>query len=158
MKRTQTELAYLRSAVQNASSVGLVLILFDQLISDLKCAIAAMEARDVERRSAELKHGFLVLAQLQGSLDMENGKEAAVRFSRFYSAVRAAMMEAHLKASPEILVRQIGLLLSVRQAWQQVDKPNLGAAPAGAATSPNAVVQPAMSTEERASRTTDWTA
>jgi flagellar secretion chaperone FliS len=150
MKRTQTELAYLRAAVQNASSAGLVVILFDQLISDLKRAIAAMESRDVETRSAELKHGFLVLAQLQGSLDMENGGEAAVHFSRFYSAVRSAMMEAHLKASPEILIRQIGLLLDVRQAWQQVDMPNLGAAQAGA--------EPAVTTQEQRAMSTDWTA
>jgi len=33
-----------------------------------------------------------------------------------------------MKASPEILRQQIELVLDVRQAWQQVDKPNLGAA------------------------------
>jgi len=158
MKRTPTELAYLRAAVQNASPVGLVIILFDQLINDLKGAIAAIEKRDVETRSAELKHGFLVLAQLQGSLDVENGGQAAVHFSRFYSAVRAAMMEAHLKVSAEILVRQIGLLLDVRQTWQQVDQPNLSAGPAGAATSSNAVGQPAVATEEQGTAATNWTA
>ncbi len=157
MKRTQTELAYLRASVQNASSAGLVIILFDQLISDLKGAIAAMERRDVETRCSELKHGFLVLAQLQGSLDMKNGGKTAVHFSRFYAAVRAAMMEAHVKVSPEILVRQIGLLLDVRQAWQQVDRPNVGAA-AGAANASNAVAQPAVVTEEQGTRATDWTA
>jgi flagellar protein FliS len=158
MKRNQTELAYLRAAVQNASSVGLLIILFDQLISDLKRAIAAMESRDVETRSAELKHGFLVLAQLQGSLDMENGGEAAVHFSRFYSTVRAGMMQAHIKASPEVLVHQIGLLLEVRQAWQQVDKPNLSAAPAGAPTAANAVAQSTVAREEQGTRVSDWTA
>jgi flagellar protein FliS len=130
MKRTQTELAYLRAAVQDCSAVGLVIILYDQLIGDLKRTIAAMENLDVETRSAELKHGFLVLAQVQGSLDMENGGEAAKHLSRFYSAIRAAMMEAHLKVSPAILARQIELLFDVRQAWQQVDKPNLSAAAA----------------------------
>jgi len=158
MKRTQTELAYLRAAVQNASPVGLVIILFDQLISDLKGAIAAMEKRDVETRSAELKHGFLVLAQLQGSLNMEKGGEAAIHFSRFYSAVRAAMMEAHLKVSTEILVRQIGLLLDVRQAWQQVDPTNVSAAPSGAGTSSSAVMQPVVAKEEQGTTASDWTA
>jgi flagellar secretion chaperone FliS len=125
MKRSQTQLAYLRAAVQDASSVKLVMILFDQLINNLKGAMAAMETCDVEMRSAELKHGLLVLSQLQGSLNMENGGQAAINFSRFYSAIRAAMMEAHLKVSHEILLRQVGLLLEVRQAWQQVDVPNL---------------------------------
>jgi len=157
MRRTQTELAYLRATVQNASSAGLVIILFDQLICDLKRAITAMENRDVETRSAELKHGFLVLAQLQGSLDMENGGEAAVHFSRFYATVRAAMMEAHVKASPEILIRQIGILLDVRQAWQQADKTSLSAASAGAAASSKAAQAPVV-TEEQETIASNWTA
>jgi len=158
MKRTPTELAYLRTAVQNASSVGLVIILLDQLIRDLKGAIAAMEKRDVETRSAELKHGFLVLAQLEGSLDMANGGEAAVHFSRFYAEVRAAVLEAHIKASPEMLVRQIGLLLDVRQAWQQIDQPNLTATLARAAAPSSAVAQPPQMPEEQGRIASDWTA
>src|ERR1700733_13270818 len=109
MNRTQTELTYLRSAVQNASPVGLVIILFDLLITDLKKVIAAMQNGDVEKRSAELKHAFLLLQQLEGSLDMENGGDAAKHFSRFYSVVRSKLMEAHVKVSPEIVNSQIDL-------------------------------------------------
>jgi flagellar secretion chaperone FliS len=154
MKRTPTELAYLRATAQNASPVGLVIILLDQLILDLKRAIAAMERRDVETRCAELKHGYLVLAQLQGSLDKEKGGQAAENFSRFYSSVRASMMQAHIKARPDILVKQIGLLLDVRQAWQQVDKPNPPASKNAAA----ALATQASATEEGAVAARDWTA
>jgi flagellar secretion chaperone FliS len=159
MKRGQTELTYLRDSVQSASAVGLVIILFDQLIKDLKGAIEAIEIRDIEKRSAELKHGFLVLQQLEESLDMQNGGEAAEHFSRFYAALRASMMEAHVKVSPEILVRQIGLLLDVRQAWQQVDQPSLNSAPAGSTAASNGSVQPAISAEEQGTiAVADWTA
>jgi len=156
MKRNQTELAYLQAAVQNASPVGLVIILLDQLINDLKRAIAALESRDIEARSAELKHGFLVLAQLEGSLDMEKGGQAAINFSRFYSTVRVAMMKAHIKADPAILVSQIGLLLDVRQAWQQVDTPNITSSAGSAAG--NAPAQPPAATEEPRAAGSDWTA
>lgn len=57
---------------------------------------------------------------------MENGGEAAKHLSAFYSALRSKIFEAHLKASPEILKKQIEFVVDVRQAWQQVDKPNLG--------------------------------
>lgn len=124
MKRTATERAYMTAAVENASAAGLVVILFDLLINDLKNAIVAMESGDIEKRTAELKHGFLVLQQLQESVDMENGGEAAVHFSSFYSAIRCRMLEAQLKQSSEILSRQIELLLEVRQAWQQVSTPS----------------------------------
>jgi flagellar protein FliS len=135
MKKSQTELTYLRAAAQNATPAGLVIILYDLLIHDLEQAIAALADRDIERRTAEIKHSFLVLQQLEGSLDMENGGEAAKHFSAFYSALRSKIFEAQLKASPEILRRQVELVLDVRQAWQQIDKPNLG--PAYAAAEPD---------------------
>lgn len=134
MKKSQTELTYLRSAAQNSSAVGLVIILYDLLIHDLEQAIVAFADRDIERRAAEIKHSFLVLQQLEGSLDMENGGEAAKHFSAFYSVLRCKILEAQIKSSPEILRQQIDLILDVRQAWQQVDKPNLG--PAYAAAEP----------------------
>lgn len=136
MKKSQTELTYLRAAAQNASAVGLVIILYDLLVHDLKEAIAAIEDRDIERRSEKIKHSFLVLQQLEGSLDAEKGGEAAKHLAAFYSALRCKILEAHIKVDPEILRRQIELVFDVRQAWQQVDKPNLG--PAYATSEPAA--------------------
>jgi len=116
-----TELSYRRAAVENASPVGLVIILYDVLVRDLKRAIEAMRARDIEKRSTELKHALLVLQQLDGSLDMEKGGEAARNFSSFYAEMRRKIMEAQVKNGTETLERQIELLLDVREAWQQVD-------------------------------------
>lgn len=143
MKRTPTERAYLTAAVENASAAGLVVILFDLLVNDLKNAIAAMESGDIEKRTAELKHGFLVLQQLQESVDMENGGDAAKNFSGFYSAIQCKMLEAQLQKSPEILRRQIELLLDVRQAWQQVSAPPVTASTdsMGSPISPKSTLQ-----------------
>jgi flagellar protein FliS len=126
MRKSATELTYLRAAAQNASPIGLVIVLYDLLVRDLKQAISAFASGDIERRTAEIKHSFLVLQQLEGSLDMENGGDAAKHLSAFYSTVRCKILEAQIKADPDILRRQIELVLDVRQAWQQVDKPNLG--------------------------------
>ncbi len=124
MKKSQTELTYMRSAAQNATPAGLVVILYDLLVHDLEHAISAFAARDVERRTAEIKHAFLVLQQLEGSLDLEGGDAATQHLSRFYSSLRRNILAAQIKASPEILRQQIQLILDVRQAWQQVDQPN----------------------------------
>jgi flagellar protein FliS len=125
MKKSQTELTYLRAAAQNATSVGLVIILYDLLLHDLELAIAAFKDRDIEGRTKEIKHSFLVLQQLEGSLAKEGG-EAAKHLATFYSFLRSKILEAHIKASPEILRQQIELVLDVRKAWQHVEKPNLG--------------------------------
>ena len=121
MKRTATELAYVTAAVQNASPAGLVVILYDQLIKDLQGAIVAIQKNNVEERAAEIKHGFMVLQQLQESLNMDAGGDTAQHLSRFYTTVRAAMLKAHMDVSAEILQCQIQLLFEVRQAWEQVD-------------------------------------
>ncbi|MGB8011376.1 MAG: flagellar export chaperone FliS [Terriglobales bacterium] len=128
MKKSQTELTYLRAAAKDATAVGLVIILYDLLVHDLEQAIAAIATGDVEKRTAEIKHSFLVLQQLEGSLDHKNGGIAAKHLAGFYSALRSKILEAHIKVSPDILRRQIELVFDVRQAWQQVDKPNLGPA------------------------------
>jgi flagellar protein FliS len=115
----------MRTAAQDATPAGLVIILYDILVHDLEQAIAAFADRDIEKRTTEIKHAFLVLQQLEGSLNMADGNEPAKRLSRFYSALRRNILEAQIKASPEILRKQIELVLDVRDAWQQVDKPNL---------------------------------
>jgi flagellar biosynthetic protein FliS len=142
------------AAVENASAAGLVVILFDLLINDLKNAIAAIDSGDIEKRSAELKHGFLVLQQLQESVDMENGGPAATHFSNFYSTIRCQMLEAHLKISPQILKRQIELLLEVRQAWQEVSTAKPASAPVVESASPMASTGPTSDEEVAPS----WTA
>ena len=139
------------AATENASTAGLVMILFDLLINDLNNSIAAMEAQDIEKRTAELNHGFLVLQQLQSSVDMENGGEAAAHFSRFYSVIRCKMLEAQIKKDPAILRRQIELLLDVRQAWQQVSTPT----PAPATDSGTTTVSAGTQDEQS---TASWTA
>ncbi len=136
MKKNQIELTYLRAAAQNATAAGLVIILYDLLVHDLEQAIAAFADQDIERRTARIKHAFLVLQQLEGSLDKENGAEAAKHFGAFYSVLRSRILEAQIKGAPEILRKQIELVLDVRQAWHQVDKPNLGPAPATAELGP----------------------
>jgi flagellar secretion chaperone FliS len=107
-------------SAQNASPVGLVIILYDVLSSDLRRAIEAVKSRDIEKRSHALNHAFLVLGELEGSLNRENGGEAARLQVEFYSHIRAKVLEAQIKASAEILERQIELILDVRGAWEQL--------------------------------------
>jgi flagellar protein FliS len=154
MNPRQTELSYRRAAVQNASSVGLVIILYDLLMQDLRQAIEAIDKKDIEARSKAIKHSFLVLQQLEGSLDRDNGGEAAKNLSNFYSVMRARILQAHIKISSEILSEQIELLLKVRRAWQQVDPAN--PVPAAAPATPSD--QQAAAGADGETMTASWTA
>ena len=153
MNPTFSTLNYRRAAVQNASPVGLVIMLYDTLVGDLDRAIAAIEKGDIEERSSQLKHAAMVLQQLEGWLDMEHGGEAGQSLSNFYTFLRSKLMEAQFTQEPEILRNAISLVLEVRQAWQQVDCPTETAKPNIATAASNAYAVP---DEDR--QTSDWCA
>src|ERR1700758_1788645 len=91
--------SYREVAVRGASPVRLVICLYEQAIEDLRLAVIALEKGDIETRTRGINHALTVLAQLQGSLDMERGGEVARNLSRFYNLVRSGLTEAQLKQS-----------------------------------------------------------
>lgn len=113
---------YLHQAAAGASSVGLVILLYDRLVADLTRAIAAMEHGDVERRVPEINHAFLILGQLEGSLDSSQAPDAARTQALFYQVARNRILEAHIKSDRQMLEEQIKLFNDVRAAWEQVDR------------------------------------
>jgi flagellar secretion chaperone FliS len=134
MNPNRTQIAYQEAAVRNANAIELVIMLYDILARDLHGAIEAMEAGDIEARSTKLKHGFLALQQLEGSLPIDEGGDLAAGMSRFYSMLRAQMMEAQVQQDPAILRELIQLLFSVREAWVELN--NRQAATPQVATAP----------------------
>jgi flagellar secretion chaperone FliS len=121
MTVNRNQLAYQEAAVGNANPIELVIMLYDILARDLHGAIEAMEAGNIELRSAKLKHGFLALQQLEGSLNMDEGSEMATNMSRYYSMLRAQMMKAQIEQDGGVLKELVQLLFSVREAWVELN-------------------------------------
>ncbi|MGA9567408.1 MAG: flagellar export chaperone FliS [Candidatus Korobacteraceae bacterium] len=121
MNVSQSELSYRRAAVQAATSAGLVVILYDMLINDLRQAIAAMRAGSIQDRSDRLNHAFAVLGLLEGSLDRDKEAPAAENLSRFYAHLRRQLLAAQFQSNEQLLERQITLILDVQQAWRLAD-------------------------------------
>ncbi len=111
--------AYRQTEALTADPVGLVVILYDLLLKDLREAVLALAASDVERRASAIRHSLLVLQQLQGTLDMEHGGPVATNLEQFYNFTRAKLLEGQIKASSEIFEQQITFVVSIREAWQQ---------------------------------------
>jgi len=156
MNPKRTQLAYQEAAVRNASAVELVIMLYDILAHDLQSAIEAMKAGNIEARTAKLKHGFLALQQLEGTLKLEEGGEFATNLSRFYSMMRAQMMKAQTQQDPEILRELVELLFSVREAWVEVNSRTVGGTEANAQDSTPASHHSAGDSEQM--QTASWKA
>ena len=108
-------------AIEGASPIGLILVLFDLLVSDLRGAAAALRVGDIEARCKALNHGFLVLAQLQSWVDLKRGGEPAKILALFYSRLGSKMMEAGVKKSAAVLEKEIDTILMVRNSWQKFE-------------------------------------
>ena len=113
---------YQDSAVLGASPIELVVLLYDSAIDDIRRALQAMTQRDIESRSAAVGHALLILQQLQGTLDFDRGGHSAQQFEQFYNLVRAKLLEAQMRNSPELMQQQIRFMTEVRDCWIQAER------------------------------------
>jgi flagellar secretion chaperone FliS len=122
---------YRENAVRGASRVGLVVLLYEQMIEDLRQAIDALEQKRVEQRTRHINHAILVIGHLQGTLNLAQGGKVARSLDAFYNFLRGRLVEAQGNASKQLLREQIEILLSLRTAWIEVDRAE-STRPAGA--------------------------
>lgn len=113
---------YASESATGVSPIGLVIRLYENIVSDLGRAVIAVRDGDIERRTLQLQHALLLLAHLQNALDLENGGEPARLLNRFYDVARTRIVEAQLKQSGKILEDLINNFLSLREAWAEIEK------------------------------------
>jgi flagellar secretion chaperone FliS len=145
--------SYRETTVRGASPVRLVICLYEQAIEDLRCAVIAQEKGNIEGRTRGINHALTVIAQLQGSLDMEHGGEVAGNLTRFYNLVRSGLVEAQVQQSKRILEQQISQLSTVHEAWIEVERATTVLSPRPAEPMPINPEIPARTTSHA-----DWNA
>jgi flagellar protein FliS len=113
--------AYRRLAAQSVSQLHLVVALYEQVIADLKRALAAHEHGQIEARTHEIDHALVVIGYLQGTLDLERGGDVARNLEQFYNLLRASLLRTNNRSFSTVMDKQISNLLMLRQAWAQLD-------------------------------------
>jgi flagellar secretion chaperone FliS len=149
--------AYRELAVRSASPVGLVVILYEEIIRCLRRAHDAVQRNNIERRTTELSHAILVIGHLQSVLDYEKGGDVARRLSNFYHSARSKILECTGPQAQEMLASLAAEFSSMAEGWQQVDRElnqQAGAEsePAMAGAAPAPVLRGGEARRERAVR------
>ena len=114
--------SYREAAVTGASPVELVVRLYEQMIEDLRQAVKAFDQNDVESRTNKINHAILVLAHLQSHLEFSSGGQVARDLDKFYNVVRDGLVHAQISCSKQLLSHHITDLLTVREAWIEVQR------------------------------------
>jgi len=122
-------LAYRQCSVQGATPLGLVVMLYDGAIAALNRAITAIESQDISEKCNQLRRAQAILAQLEGTLNMERGGEVARTLKALYTYARAQILKANLENSAEVLRDVIRNLAAVRESWYAAEHQAAGSAP-----------------------------
>jgi len=121
---------YRESAVRCASPVGLIVILYEEVIRSLRRAQHASEKNDVEQLFLAVSHAIRVIGHLQSVLNFELGGKVAHNLSRFYNVSRGAILKAGKTGNAQALASVAADFSNLAQAWQQVDR-DLSSRPQG---------------------------
>ncbi len=142
--------AYREDAARGAHPVRLVVLLYEQMIEDLRQAVNAIEQNHVELRTNKINHAIFVIACLQSSLNMEAGGQVARNLERFYDQLRGNLVKAQFGVSRAILSQQITDLLTLRETWTEVERAE------AAAPKPKLLPLAANQASSTSHRLTDW--
>lgn len=147
---TQTEVgrSYREAAIRGANSVECTIMLYDIVIDDIRRAMKCLTAGDIEGRSNALVHSLSALEQLQGTLQMESGGEAAQHLYRFYSLARAKILEGQIKCRTQLFEEIMKSMQQVRALWVDVKEK----------CDPPPIPEPWMAPAEEPSATGVWSA
>lgn len=120
---------YAAESATGLSPLGLVVRLYETVISDLGRAITAVRDGNVECRTFELQHALAIIGHLQGALDMDHGGEPAALLDRFYTLARKQILGAQVQQSAKSLEELIRDLINLREAWAEVEKSQASSTP-----------------------------
>ena len=116
---------YRANSILTASPGQLVLMLFDGALNALAIARAACDDTSGNPRRVEIIHTQLVkaqkiIAELQGTLNMEAGGEFARTMYGLYDYYDRRLVEANIKKQSAPIAEVERLLGEVRNAWSEM--------------------------------------
>lgn len=137
----QNKLAAYRSvsahgAVADADPHLLVLTLFDAILGRLTAARACIEKGEVARKAGLLHSTVLLLAELRGSLDINNGGSLAQNLSDLYEYMTRRLVHANLNNDTGAVSEVLGLLGDIRAAWAAIGPQTRAGSAAGPSEDP----------------------
>jgi len=109
--------AYRKTAVETASPLDLILMLYDGALKFLDRGRAAMERRDLSEQNESLTRAQAILTELAVCLNMEQGGEVAANLLGLYSYMSSRLVEANVHDDPKPIEEVARLLTELREAW-----------------------------------------
>lgn len=112
--------AYAHTQIQTASSVQVVVLLYDGAIASMKLAQEGITTSNYPDKARFLDRALRVIGELSASLNMEEGGGIAKDLRRMYEYMQFELTQANLKNEPCRLEGPIRCLSVMREAWMDL--------------------------------------
>jgi flagellar protein FliS len=116
---TASPQAYRQNAVLSATPGELVVMLYDGARRFLRQATVAMAAGEVERAHNALRRAELIIGQLDGTLDHDQG-QISERLHAIYQFCLAHLNRGRMAQDTRMLEEVSNLLGELRGAWAEI--------------------------------------
>jgi flagellar protein FliS len=112
--------SYLRTQVESATPVELVVLLYDAALRAADAAHGALVARDRHARRPAMSKLMEIVAELQNNLDLDRGGAVAADLDRLYTYMLSRLLTAisDQDAGPVDEVRR--MLRTLADGWRQI--------------------------------------
>lgn len=111
---------YQKSAVNGASPLQLIIMLYDGALKFMQSGKAAMAEGNRDAQNASLQKAQKVLMELMSCLDMKQGGEIAKNLLSLYSYVLNELVMANMADDPDGVDRGIKVLTDLRESWREI--------------------------------------
>ncbi len=113
---------YQKGAVNGASPLQLVIMLYDGAIRFMEAGKYGIDQQDLEIQNKNLQKAQKIIMELMSCLDMEKGGEIANNLLALYTYVLNELVEANIGDKVEPIDRCIKILCDLRESWVEVEQ------------------------------------
>ena len=112
--------AYRRTEVQSSSPLELVVMLYDGAIRYVTEAREGIARSDVLARTNGVSRALAIIAELQQTLNIQEGGEVARELDRLYTYMSTRLLDVTANADDAAAEEVLKLLRTVREGWSQI--------------------------------------
>jgi flagellar secretion chaperone FliS len=112
--------AYQETAIQTSSPTKLVVLLYEGAIRFLRESVAAIEAKNFDRKRQSIDRAVAIVQHLQSSLDTTKGLQVAADLDKLYGYIGTRILEGSTKLETAPIEEAIKLLKVLLAGWEEV--------------------------------------
>ncbi len=117
---------YRKSAVDSASPLKLVVMLYDGALRFLNQAKVAIRQKDYERQNDQCKRAQDIISELMSCLDREKGGEIAENLMSLYVFAYDRIVQGNIEDSELYIDQAMKVLTDLRESWAELEKMSAG--------------------------------